>query len=328
MSIRVCTSLLLLLTLGASTSACAQSAGVPRSVLPPTLVSQPGPLLLPALPAPGVIRPDDLPHPRASADRADVNRLLADMREALGATLLPDAPTVTGKAMTAARAMMVRQHTDIDTAQVVLVVDRSPQVQRMWVTLARPGDALEPLGMVKVSTGKPGRKEHFRTPVGVFDNDAAILGYRALGTYNENHIRGVGVQGMRVWDFGWQSTDDWRWADHVGTIAIRMEMHATDPAVLEPRLGRWDSEGCIRIPSRFNSFLDRSGLIDVKLREAARDDRRFAALLPRMARPAPLAGHIMVIVDTSDADAPPSDPVRANEMAHAGSPPPGHDDAG
>ena len=86
-------------------------------------------------------------------------------------------------------------------------------------------------------------------------------------------------------------------------MAVRMEMHATDPANLELRLGRWDSEGCIRIPSTFNKFLDNQGLIDEKLREIASTDRRFAALLPR-ATPNPLAGSVLVVVDTSDPDAP------------------------
>ncbi len=131
---------------------------------------------------------------------------------------------------------------------------------------------------------------------------------------------------MRVWDFGWQTTDDWRKPRDI--MAVRMEMHATDPAVLEPRLGHWDSEGCIRIPTRFNSYLDHTGLIDAKEREAARDDRRFAALLPKDAVPSPLAGQTIVVVDTSDPIAAPSDPIRANLIAHPDTPGPEHDDAG
>ena len=44
-----------------------------------------------------------------------------------------------------------------------------------------------------------------------------------------------------------------------------MEMHATDPDLLEQRLGRPDSEGCIRIPAAMNRFLDRYGVIDAQL---------------------------------------------------------------
>ena len=253
--------------------------------------------------------------------------MVGDMHSWLGGTLLTDAPSLTRPALTAAHAMMQREHVAPDPLQVVLVVDRSPKVQRLWITVTMPGSkTLESLGSVHVSTGKPGRKEHFRTPVGVFINDTNILGYRAQGTYNENHIRGIGVRGMRVWDFGWQTTDDWRTPRAL--MAVRMEMHATDPSVLEPRLGRWDSEGCIRIPSRFNSFLDQSGLIDAKQREAAQQARRFAALLPKHTTPSPLAGQTLVVVDTSEPDAAPSDPVRAQMIEHPNMPGPEHDDAG
>ena len=189
------------------------------------------------------------------ATRADVDALLADMHASLAGTLLPDAPLLTRAALGAAQGMLQKANITHDRLQTILVVDRSPKVQRLWVTVASSSSPyLEVLGSVHVSTGKPGRKEHFRTPVGVFVDNAGILGYRAQGTYNEFHIRGIGVKGMRVWDFGWQTTDDWRTPNAI--MAVRMEMHATDPAVLEPRLGRWDSEGCIRIPTRFNSFLD------------------------------------------------------------------------
>ncbi len=278
-----------------------------------------------AAPMAALLRALAPPPPRPAATRADVQALVATMRASLGGILLPDAPVLTRTAMTAARAMMQRANLSIDTMQAVLVVDRSPLVQRLWVTVAAPGSPLEVLGSVHVSTGKPGRKEHFRTPVGVFVDNAGILGYRALGTYNEFHIRGIGLRGMRVWDFGWQTTDDWRKPRDI--MAVRMEMHATDP-VLEPRLGHWDSEGCIRIPSRFNSFLDHTGLIDAKEREAARDDRRFAALLPKDAEPSPLAGQTLVVVDTSEPDAAPSDPVRANMIEHPDPTPQDHEDAG
>ncbi len=321
--------LALVIGVGLSTSACAQPSRIPTTaaIPPATLVSQPPFAAVPPRMPGDVIRPEVLSHAHAATDSPEIGTLRTSMAAALGATLQPDSPAQTVAALAAARSMMDRRHVAIDAPQVVLVVDRSPAVQRLWLTVAQPGGTLDPLGVVRVSTGKPGRLYHFRTPVGVFDNDSSILGYRAQGTYNENHIRGIGAAGMRVWDFGWQTTDDWRFRDRTGTMAVRMEMHATDPAVLEPRLGRWDSEGCIRIPSRFNSFLDHSGLIDAKLREAAQGDRRFAALLPRNTQPSPLAGHILVIVDTSDPAAPPSDPVRAAALGHGSSQTPEHDDA-
>ena len=186
----------------------------------------------------------------------------------------------------------------VDHAQLLVMVDRSPSVQAMRIVAADPAGEWQVVGGDRVSTGKPGRKEHFKTPVGVFLNTTAILGYRAEGTYNENHIRGLGVHGMRVWDFGWQTTENWR--QRGATTKIRLEMHATDPSVLEPRIGRPDSEGCVRLHGVMNRFLDRHGVIDADLEQAAQDgDRGFAALLPHGRQPTPLAGNALVVVDSS-----------------------------
>ena len=43
---------------------------------------------------------------------------------------------------------------------------------------------------------------------------------------------------------------------------MRLQMHATDPVLLEPHLGHAESKGCIRIPARLNRFIDRYGLLD------------------------------------------------------------------
>jgi hypothetical protein len=78
-----------------------------------------------------------------------------------------------------------------------------------------------------------------------------------------------------------------------------MEMHATDPDLLEQRIGRPDSEGCIRIPAAMNRFLDRYGVIDVQLEAAARTDPRFAALLAADRIPTAIAGTLLIVVDSS-----------------------------
>jgi hypothetical protein len=63
----------------------------------------------------------------------------------------------------------------------------------------------------KVSTGQAGRRGYFITPIGAFQHTDDILDYRALGTFNENHIRGLGMKGTRVWDLGWQTAErGWR----------------------------------------------------------------------------------------------------------------------
>jgi hypothetical protein len=185
-----------------------------------------------------------------------------------------------------------------DGPQAVLAVDRAANKQTVWVLVSRPGGRWLVVGGTQVSTGKPGRKEHFKTPVGTFLNDGSILGYRAEGTFNENHVRGLGLKGMRVWDFGWQTTEDWRTPG--ATMAVRLEMHSTDPANLAHRIGRPDSEGCIRIPASLNSFLDKRGVIDRALTAAAPTDPATAQLISKQEQPTPLAGSAVVVYDSSE----------------------------
>jgi lipoprotein-anchoring transpeptidase ErfK/SrfK len=197
-----------------------------------------------------------------------------------------------------AQQMAADDHLFIRRPQLVLIVDRASSAQLMALTLARPDGDWEILGTSDVSTGKPGRKQHFKTPVGVLLNDGSELGYRAQGTYNQNHIRGLGVKGMRVWDFGWQTSDDWRTPG--ATMQVRVEMHATDPAVLEQRLGRADSEGCIRLPDALNRFLDRRGIIDADLERLGETDAGYHALLSPYLAPTPIAGDSVIVVDSSE----------------------------
>ena len=104
---------------------------------------------------------------------------------------------------------------------------------------------------------------------------------------------------MRVWDFGWHdAVKGWR-ADRE-TGPIRLEVHATDPEFLERRLGRPASEGCIRVPAAMNRFLDVHGVLDVDDERAAAVDVRFRALLLPERRQTPLAGKLLVVVDSAD----------------------------
>jgi hypothetical protein len=180
-------------------------------------------------------------------------------------------------------------------AQVVLLVDRSPQVQAAFVILHTAEDAWVFIGATAVSTGKVGTYDHFLTPLGVFPHTLDNPDFRAEGTLNENHIRGYGRRGMRVFDFGWQQAQrGW------GTGAIsqmRLQMHATDPNVLEARLGKVASEGCIRIPATLNVFLDTHGLLDAAYEQAMADGDHLWVLNPHrqsIAQP----GQYMVIVDS------------------------------
>jgi hypothetical protein len=156
----------------------------------------------------------------------------------------------------------------VDTAsQFFLVVDRHPQVQVAMILWRDPGGGYYLIGASPVSTGKPGRYEHFLTPLGVFDNSVANFDFRAEGTINENGIRGFGVEGMRIYDFGWQEAN--RGWGRGGRSPMRLLMHSTDPDLLEPRIGSPQSKGCIRIPAALNEFLDRYGILDADYFQAA-----------------------------------------------------------
>ncbi len=194
----------------------------------------------------------------------------------------------------------------IDTPQVVVVVDRNPAVQRLMLMLARPGGPAgwRLVGAAHVSTGQAGRKDYYLTPVGVFAHTDAILDFRAAGTRNEHHVRGLGLAGMRVWDFGWQwALKGWH-TDGAGGD-IRLQMHATDPDLLERKLGHPASEGCVRLSSSMNRFLDRRGVLDADYERAAATDIRYSTLLSPQRTPTRLAGRLLIVIDTSR---PASDP--------------------
>jgi len=198
-----------------------------------------------------------------------------------------------------ARATLAEQAVLIERPQLLVVVDRNPSAQDLALVLADPRGDWQVIGTTKVSTGQRGRFDYYITPVGVFFHTDAILGYRAEGTYNEFGIRGLGVRGMRVWDFGWQNAvKGWRADGERGDI--RLLMHATDPASLEQRLGRPASQGCVRIPSALNRFLDLHGVLDADYERAALVDARFRGLLQPGRTPTPLAGNALVVVDTGD----------------------------
>ncbi len=186
----------------------------------------------------------------------------------------------------------------IEQPQLLVVVDRDPAVQELRIILAQPNANWQVIGGSKVSTGQSGRRGYFITPAGVFLHTDGILDYRALGTYNENHIRGLGLRGMRVWDFGWQTAQK-GWREEPDPAEIRMQMHATDPEYLEQRLGHPASEGCVRIPATMNRFLDMHGVLDADYERAAQDDIRFSGILLPEREPTPLAGDALVVVNSS-----------------------------
>jgi hypothetical protein len=180
-------------------------------------------------------------------------------------------------------------------AQAMLLIDRSPHVQAALVVMHTAADAWLLIGATAVSTGKIGTYDHFLTTLGVFPHTLDNPDFRAEGTLNENHIRGYGRRGMRVFDFGWQQAQR-GWG--TGAVSqLRLQMHATDPNVLETRLGNVASEGCIRIPATLNVFLDTHGMLGAAYEQAVADGRSIWVLKPArqtIAQP----GRYMVIVDS------------------------------
>ena len=187
----------------------------------------------------------------------------------------------------------------IDRPQVLVVVDRNPRVQQMRLIVAQPQGQWYDLGGTKVSTGQVGRFDYFLTPAGVFLHTDAILDWRAEGTFNSHHIRGLGESGMRIWDFGWQRAVK-GWRSRTKVSKMRLLLHATDPVTLARRLGRAASKGCIRMPEAMNVFLDRHGILDADYERAAQNNPRFQAVLLPDRTPTPLAGDALVVIDSSE----------------------------
>ena len=189
-------------------------------------------------------------------------------------------------------------------AQFVLLVDRSPHVQAALLYWKPSADAAELprfVGASPISSGRPSGFEHFETPLGVFDHSLANPDFRAEGTPNGFGIRGYGAKGRRVFDFGWQeATRGW---GSRGTSPMRLQLHATDPQALEPRLGTQQSKGCIRTTGGLNRFLDMYAILDADYDAALASGESFWLLLPER-RVTPWSGRYLVIVETQRSERP------------------------
>ncbi|HEY0843931.1 MAG TPA: L,D-transpeptidase [Noviherbaspirillum sp.] len=183
-------------------------------------------------------------------------------------------------------------------SQYVALVDRDRHVQTIMIYYLDA--AAEPvrwrfIGASPVSTGKPGSFEHFVTPTGVYAHSLDNPDFRAEGTRNKLGVRGYGVKGMRVYDFGWVAAE--RGWGAGGQSIMRLQMHATDPDLLERRLGEWSSKGCIRIPAALNDFIDRYGLLDADYLRGAAGGRQYWVLRADRT-PAPNPGRYLVVIDS------------------------------
>lgn len=166
-----------------------------------------------------------------------------------------------------ARAAFERAGIELHGSQYVIVVDRDPRVQvalLMWRPAVGPWRGV---GASPVSTADT------ETPTGVFVHGS--MDFRSNGTPGRDGIRRHGRKGMRVFDFG-----------------TRLRMHATDPDLLERRLGTALSQGSIRIPATLDALLDHYGVIDVER----------SPVLPGDGEPVGDPGRYLVVVDSGRVD--------------------------
>ena len=185
--------------------------------------------------------------------------------------------------------------------EYLVLVDRDPNVQALFLFFRTTDGESQLVGASPVSTGRPGSFDHFETPLGVFEHTTANPDFRADGTCNSEGIRGYGANGMRVYDFGWQQVPK-GWGD--GTVSTkRLQMHATDPDLLERRLGSAQSKGCIRIPASLNRLIDHYGVLDADYEQALRDGHKLWVLDPEH-KPVPFAGRYLIVIDSGHEDRP------------------------
>lgn len=297
--------------------ACAQTDPVGGEAPRPAAVtsaigdaSVPPPAINPPIDAAPVIPPVEIP-PLPAVSNAEAHKEAARLEKMMVKTIKGFStykPERREKFIALAQEELTKSGLPISRPQLVMVVDRNEKIQHLDFVLAFPDEPWVSIGGTPVSTGTTGRKYYYITPTGVFQNTADRLGYRAEGTKNKYGIRGIGAKGSRVWDMGWQTALK-GWLPKHETGQIRLEIHATDPQFLEWRLGHPASEGCIRIPATMNHFMDHYGLIDALYEQAAGYDPRFSALLPKDREQTPIAGDLVIVVDSGPLTEPKIDPI-------------------
>jgi len=180
-------------------------------------------------------------------------------------------------------------------SQFFVLVDRNPHIQAVMIFWQSAAGDYYFVGASPASTGRPGEFDHFQTPLGVFEHTIANFDFRSEGTRNVLGIRGYGAKGMRVYDFGWQqATRGW---GKGGESPMRLQMHSTDPDLLERQIGKPQSKGCIRIPATLNVFIDKYGLLDADYEWAMLEGKSIWVLRPGR-EPTPWSGRYLVIVDS------------------------------
>lgn len=230
----------------------------------------------------------------APASGKEVPPLRADFQNEVSRRLsLP--PDVVAAYVVRLQTALVAAGVPGEPTQFVALVDRNPQVQALLLYQGSAAKGWAFIGAAPVSTGLPGRYEHFTTPLGVFDHSTSNPDFRAEGTKNKLGFRGYGSRGMRVYDFGWIQAAR-GWGD--GSMGkLRLQMHATDARLAAPKLGTARSEGCVRIPATLNTFIDRHGLLDADYAQKSASGSRLWVL--RSDRiPTATPGRYLIVVDS------------------------------
>jgi hypothetical protein len=194
---------------------------------------------------------------------------------------------------------MAKAGLSFEASQYFLYADRNPQTQIVIVGFYdAPKDAIEFLGADLISSGNLDRGgDYFVTPVGVFENSLDNFSYRALGTPNQEGWRGLGAKDSRVWDFGFQKSLK-KYKEGNTVSQMRLLMHSTDPDKGEPRLGRIDSKGCIRISQGLNRFLDNFAILDQEYEGWAKT-KPDSWLLKKDRQPVIYPGKYLIVGDSS-----------------------------
>ncbi len=194
---------------------------------------------------------------------------------------------------------MAKAGKSFEASQFFVYADRNPSAQFVVVGLYdKDTDRMEFLGADLISSGNISKGgDYFETPVGVFENLVDNFSYRALGTPNQDGWRGLGAKDSRVWDFGDQPGLK-KYKEGTTMSQMRLLMHSTDPDKGEPRLGRTDSKGCIRISNGLNRFLDTYSILDRNYEDWAAT-KAESWLLRKDRTPTAFAGKYLIIGDSS-----------------------------
>lgn len=196
-------------------------------------------------------------------------------------------------------ARMASSGRSFGQSQYFVYVDRNPSVQLVVIGFYDAGrDRIEILGADLVSSGNLEKGgDYFETPTGVFENMVENFSYRALGTPNQEGWRGLGAKDSRVWDFGDQKSIK-KYKNGNTISQMRLLMHSTDPDKGEPRLGRIDSKGCVRISQGLNRFLDAYAILDLNYEDWAKT-KPDSWLLKKERTPVATPGKFLIIGDSS-----------------------------